>query len=135
MGISAWASRIGLGMHGESEPTLGADPDQIVRVQLVQLGGSTGPREWRKYGAWYLVHMFTGAVAAAGMIVSATSEPIGIVPFAGVTGLVMVRQTVEFLKRRDTPGRDLGDHLTGYVFGLGVGIVLVAADAPWGLLD
>ena len=79
--------------------------------------------------------MFTGAVAATGMIVSAASEPIGIVPFAGVTGLVMVRQTVEFLKRRDTPGRDLGDHLIGYVFGLGVGIVLVAADAPWGLLD
>ncbi len=74
-------------------------------------------REW-----WwaYLLHGGTGFVAAFGMIVAplATGEAVLVIPFAGLSAMVGLRQTVEFIRRGDTPGRDLGDHLTGFVFGL-----------------
>jgi len=35
--------------------------------------------------------------------------------------MVAVRQTVEFIRRGDTPGRDLGDHLVGFTAGLVAG--------------
>ena len=50
---------------------------------------------------------------------------LSIVPFAMLPMLVTARQIVEFVRRRDTPGRDLGDHLTGYVGGLFVGLLAV----------
>ena len=40
--------------------------------------------------------------------------------FALLPILVVARQTVEFLRQNDTPGRDLGDHITGYVVGIAV---------------
>ena len=42
----------------------------------------------------------------------------GELAFALLSILVVARQTVEFLRRNDTPGRDLGDHLTGYFLGI-----------------
>ena len=41
-------------------------------------------------------------------------------PVAGclITLSVLTRQTVEFLRRNDTPARDIGDHIAGMVLGV-----------------
>ena len=61
------------------------------------------------------------------LVVPAHFGDLSIVPFAMLPMLVTARQIVEFVRRRDTPGRDLGDHLTGYVMGLFVGLAMVKA--------
>ena len=65
------------------------------------------------------LHAGTGFTAAFGMIVAplATGEAVLVIPFAGLSTMVAVRQTVEFIRRGDTPGRDLGDHLVGFTAG------------------
>ena len=56
---------------------------------------------------------------------------LSIVPFAMLPLLVVSRQTIEFLRRWDTPGRGMGDHLTGFVIGLLVGLIVAKALERW----
>ena len=66
--------------------------------------------------------MATGAIAAAGMLIAPVElHELAWIPFALLTPMVWVRQTVEFLRRNDTPGRDLQHHIMGCVAGLIVG--------------
>lgn len=84
------------------------------------------PRDWSRWWWAYAAHWCTGFVAACGMLVAPVlAGHLAIVPFAMLPVLVSVRQIVEFLRRWDTPGRDLGDHLTGFVAGLFVGLLAV----------
>ena len=75
--------------------------------------------------------MATGFIAAAGMLVAPVELPelhgLASLPFALLTIMVWVRQTVEFLRRNDTPGRDLQHHMMGYVGGLAVGWAYLAS--------
>lgn len=83
------------------------------------------PRDWRSYGLCYAVHFLTGMIAGAGVGyaiggVVAHQSPYLLAP--ALTQLLAFRtdwrQTVEFLRRFDTPGRDMGDSIAGYCFGL-----------------
>ena len=77
------------------------------------------PENWRRWWFAYLAHMVTGAIAAAGMLIAPVElHELAWLPFALLTLMVWVRQTVEFLRRNDTPGRDLQHHMMGYVAGL-----------------
>ena len=64
----------------------------------------------------------TGTIAAAGMLIAPVElHQLAWIPFALLTLMVWVRQTVEFIRRNDTPGRDLQHHMIGYVAGLVAG--------------
>ena len=77
------------------------------------------PRDWKKYGVAYVAHGVTGFAASFGMIVAGSHFGWFVfIPFLLLTVEVLYRQTIEYLRRHDTPGRDLQDHLTGYVTGL-----------------
>ena len=66
--------------------------------------------------------MATGVIAAGGMLIAPVElHQLAWIPFALLTLMVWVRQTVEFLRRNDTPGRDLQHHVMGYVAGLVAG--------------
>ena len=85
------------------------------------------PENWRRWWFAYLAHMATGAIAAAGMLIAPVElHPVASLPFALLTLMVWVRQTVEFIRRNDTPGRDLQHHMMGYVAGLVVGWAYLA---------
>ena len=76
---------------------------------------SVPDRNWRKWGLAYIAHAATGALSGAGVGAAlAFTEPAFALSFL-LSVLVMVRQTVEYLRRYDTPGRDLGDHIVGWV--------------------
>ena len=73
------------------------------------------PRNWRKWGYAYLAHATTGAISGAGVgWAIGASEPLYFGALAVIV-LSFTRQTVEYLRRGDTPGRDMGDSLTGFV--------------------
>ena len=77
------------------------------------------PEDWREHGVSYVAYMATGVIAAAGMLIAPVElHQLAWMPFALLTLMVWVRQTVEFLRRNDTPGRDLQHHMMGYVAGL-----------------
>ena len=79
--------------------------------------------DWGKWWYAHVAHAATGNIAAAGMLIAPFElHPLAIVPFAGLTLHVAWRQYVEFLRRNDTPGRDLQWHLIGYVSGLAEGV-------------
>lgn len=90
------------------------------------------PRDWARWWWAYLLHALTGFVASTGMLVAPAyfGDP-SIVPFAMLPVLVAARQTIEFLRRWDTPGRDMGDHLTGFVIGLFIGLAAFKALDHW----
>ena len=72
-------------------------------------------RNYRKYWLAYIAHAATGALSGAGVATAiATGNPIYALSYL-ITLQVQVRQTVEYLRRHDTPGRDLGDNLAGFV--------------------
>ena len=72
-------------------------------------------RNWGKWWYAYIAHFATGAISGAGVGAAiSTGNPIYALAFL-VSVLVQVRQTIEFLRRFDTPGVDLGDHLAGFV--------------------
>ena len=86
------------------------------------------PENWRRWWFAYLAHMATGAIAAAGMLIAPVElHPVASLPFALLTLMVWVRQTVEFIRRNDTPGRDLQHHMMGYLVGLAVGWAYLAS--------
>ena len=67
---------------------------------------------FRSYWREHLVHLNVGGLAGVLLL---TGEP-----WAGavIMGTVWVRQSLEFKKRRDTPGIDLSYHLAGLVVGV-----------------
>ena len=67
---------------------------------------------FRRYWREHLVHLGVGGLAGALLL--------GGEPWAGavIMGTVWVRQSLEFQKRRDTPGIDLSYHLAGLVAGV-----------------
>ena len=91
-------------------------------------------RDWGKWGVAYLAHGATGAVASAGSIISIVEGPFLLfLPFLFLSGLVCWRQYVEYLRRNDTPGRDLGDHIVGYGIGIGIGLAWIVISDLTGL--
>ena len=86
--------------------------------------------DWKKHWKDYLSHGGTGVIAAAGMLIAPLYFPfpeLVFIAFGMVTPAVYARQYIEFLRRNDTPGRDLKHHLMGYVLGLGIGVAWFAA--------
>ena len=55
----------------------------------------------------------------AGILLTADYAAAGF----GIIALVSVRQTLEYLKRDDTPGIDLAYHLGGLLCGIGFGLL------------
>ena len=71
-------------------------------------------RNWRKWWYAYGAHMLTGAISG-GFTAFAVSVNEWTYAFAiALSVLCFWRQTVEYLRRNDTPGRDMGDHITGW---------------------
>ena len=77
----------------------------------------------RDWGRWWLAYAAHGGTGALAMLLILSGQPV-----AGclVTLAVLTRQTVEFLRRNDTPARDIGDHITGMVLG-------AAGYVAWGI--
>ena len=76
------------------------------------------PRNWKKWAIAYIAHGLTGAMSGAGVgFAVGIGDPVYALTFL-VSVLVCTRQTLEYLRRNDTPGRDLGDHLTGFALTL-----------------
>ena len=103
--------------------------EQRTRVVLEHHVPDVPPRDHEKWGVAYWAHRATGFIAAAGMmtIPTFTGNIALVVPFGLLTFVVCVRQTVEFMRRRDTPGRDLEDHIYGFIAGLALGLILVGS--------
>ena len=73
-------------------------------------------RNWRKWCFAYAAHFLTGVISGFGLGLACGGYLPG--AFAGsVSLLVFTRQTVEYMRRNDTPGRDMGDHLAGVLTG------------------
>ena len=94
-------------------------------------------RDWRRWGGAYAAHFMTGMIAgfgvgfAAGAVGSSGNAKYG---FAALSHLLSIRsdirQTVESIRRNDTPGRDMGDSIAGWCIGLLSG---TAVGAVWGM--
>jgi len=98
----------------EDAPPAGANLVHVVQPRRDLPAGS-----WREHTVPYFTHIFVGFAAAFGMVVSPALEgPILAVPFVMLFVFICVRQTVEFMRRRDTPGRDLQHYMMGYMVGL-----------------
>ena len=78
----------------------------------------------RQYWREHLLHLAVGAVSGALLL--------GSQPWAGavIMATVWVRQALEFLKRRDTPGIDLSYHLAGLLAAVVAGTVLDTLGLP-----
>ena len=113
-----------LGLGGE-EP--GKVPNEPGVVTVARYRKALPPGEW-KHICGYVSHFATGFIAAAGMIIAPAweGEAVLVVPFGLLTAAVLTRQTVEFMRRGDTPGRDLHHHIMGFVAGLGTGLAALA---------
>ena len=72
---------------------------------------------WKRYWKEHLVHISTGALAGWCL---ATGHPAA---GAGILGMIWVRQSLEYMKRHDTPGIDLAYHLGGLVLGTVAGLL------------
>ena len=85
------------------------------------------PKEnWKKWWVAYISHMGTGAIASIGILLSPKYlHPLAILAFILLPVLVVCRQTLEFLRRNDTPGRDLKHHLMGYTLGIAIGVIII----------
>ena len=82
-------------------------------------------RNWRKWGVAYVAHAATGFFSSSGSIISLDQGLIYLTPaFIQLSLLVCWRQYVEFLRRNDTPGRDLGDHIIGFGAGIAAGMLV-----------
>lgn len=113
---------------GEKNPDLPKDDSETTPV-ILQFGGKNVPPRDRKHAVPYMVHRGTGAFASLGMAIAPSwGEWHLVVPFAMIPVIVCSRQAIEFLRRGDTPGRDLEDHLTGFCVGLIVAAILLAAN-------
>ena len=79
----------------------------------------------RRYWREHLAHLSVGCIAGLLLLTDA--------PWAGVViiATVWVRQTLEFQKRRDTPGIDLAYHLAGLLLGVGAGLLAKSTVLPF----
>ena len=79
------------------------------------------PRNWKRWGLAYASHWLVGAVL--GVLIA------GLAPVVGCAGLaiILVYQWVEFLRRGDTPARDILDYGVGFAVG-------AAGYAVWSLI-
>ena len=68
--------------------------------------------------------MHVGVGAFAGGLLAKGFPSAGAV----IMGTVWVRQGLEFVKRRDTPGIDLAFHLAGLLAGVGIGVLMATKD-------
>ena len=109
------------GLNPETYPE-DAPPDGAHVVHVVQPRRNLPKGSWRQHMVPYLTHIFVGFAAAFGMVVGPALEgPILATPFVMLVVFICVRQTVEFMRRRDTPGRDLQHYMMGYMVGLVAG--------------
>ena len=65
--------------------------------------------DWETWWYAYIAHALTGVITGLGVIFGGDVAPY----FMSIPVLVVARQTLEFLRRNDTPGRDLGQHMGG----------------------
>ena len=78
------------------------------------------PREW-KYVPSYIGHALQGALVVVGIVVGGPWMILALVSAVGYA----VYQGLEFAKRRDTPGRDMGDWMGGLYLLTGLVVLLV----------
>ena len=71
-------------------------------------------RQW-KYLPSYVGHALIGFSTSIGIIYGGVWRTLAIVGIA----IQLVYQYVEFLRRRDTPARDVADMTAGYYLGIG----------------
>ena len=110
------------GLNAESYPE-DVPPDGANVVHVMQPRRDLPPGSWSKHRVPYITHIFVGFAAAFGMVVGPALEgAILAVPFVMLVVFICVRQTVEFMRRRDTPGRDLQHYMMGFMGGLIAGV-------------
>ena len=83
-------------------------------------------RNWHKWGVAYVSHMTTGAIAQCGAVLGAALIDPFLLTAVAIHLLVIARQGLEFMRRNDTPGRDLMDHIIGAVIGWGAAAAILA---------
>ena len=86
------------------------------------------PRQWR-YAPHYLCHAAVGALVALGILTAPeVHDPVAVYAvFAGSSFLIY--QCIEFLRRGDTPARDIADFMVGLLL---AGAGYAAYEALWG---
>lgn len=79
------------------------------------------PRSWRRHWSGYLGHGLIGVAVALGIFLG------GVWLVLAITGLViqLTYQGLSFLRKRDTPGRDVGDVFAGYLIAIIVIVGLI----------
>ena len=80
------------------------------------------PRIWRKDGVFYVAHAASGALVALGII---WGGPVRVLALAWLATR-LVYQWLEFERRGDTPGRDVGDISIGFGAMVAGALALVA---------
>ena len=84
------------------------------------------PRDWKRWGLAYAAHFTTGLLSGAGLVLTALGAPAVIAATLAVTAAVCARQGLEWGRRNDTPGRDVGDHLIGLALMVSAAVVIAA---------
>ena len=80
-------------------------------------------RNWRRWWWAYGLHGATGCIAAGGTTIAVSHGEVALAaPFLWLSAMVLWRQYLGFLRKNDTPGRDVGDHMIGFVLGLAAGV-------------
>ena len=69
------------------------------------------PRNWKKDGHNYIGHGLIGAACVVGIVIGG---PFLVLAIVGLT-IQLVYQWLSFLKKGDTPGRDVGDVFAGFL--------------------
>ena len=68
-------------------------------------------RNWKKDGHNYIGHGLIGAACVVGIVIGG---PFLVLAIVGLT-IQLVYQWLSFLKKGDTPGRDVGDVFAGFL--------------------
>lgn len=76
-------------------------------------------RDWRRHSVDYLLHVLLGLAAALSLGLD-TWAVYGVLG----TAIFLTYQVVEFLRRGDTPARDIFDFALGWGAGLGCTLLL-----------
>ena len=83
------------------------------------------PRDWKRWGFAYAAHFTTGVISGLGPVLGALLGQPTLTASIILTAAVCARQGLEWGRRNDTPGRDIGDHIIGLALTLAVGFVAV----------
>ena len=88
------------------------------------------PRDWPAHWKTYIGHGLLGALVALMML---SAWPVS---GCAILACYLVYQTVEFLRRGDTPARDVADFMVGMVpvvsLGWAMKVVFPAVSGIWG---